>query len=86
MIDELYELVSLKPNRDDILIEAQQFMAGKANLNDVKKTMAEVAANIEERPTFIELKRLLESKIDKSELNYSLGQKVSFEDMRSYCD
>lgn len=43
-------------------------LSQKANLIDMKKTMAEVAANIESRTTFEDIKRLLDDKITKSEL------------------
>ena len=44
----------------------------KANLNDMKKTMAEVAANIESRTTFHDVKRLLEQKMERSEVQYMM--------------
>jgi hypothetical protein len=40
----------------------------KANLNDMKKTMSEVAANIESWATFSDVKRMLDLKVDKSDI------------------
>ena len=36
-------------------------MNSKANLNDMKKTMSEVAENLEQRTSFTDVKRLLDS-------------------------
>lgn len=44
----------------------------KANTIDIKKTMAEVAANIESRTTYEDVKRLLEEKVSKSDFQYLL--------------
>ena len=52
----------------------------------MKKTMAEVAANIESRTTFEDVKRMLEDKISKPELMFQLQNKVSYEDMKHYVD
>lgn len=52
----------------------------------MKKTMAEVAANIESRATFHDVKRLLEAKLERTEVQYMIQQKVSFEEMKSYVD
>jgi len=38
----------------------------------MKKTMAEVAANIESRTTYDDVNRMLEDKIAKSEVHYLL--------------
>lgn len=46
---------------------------GKANLADVKRTVAEIAGNLEQRVTFPELKRMLDVKVDQSELKIALG-------------
>lgn len=48
-------------------------MTAKANLADVKRTVAEIAANLEQRVTFPELKRMLDAKVDQSELKIALG-------------
>ena len=48
--------------------------------------MAEVAANIESRATFHDVKRLLEAKLERTEVQYMIQQKVSFEEMKSYVD
>jgi hypothetical protein len=52
----------------------------------MKKTMAEVAANIESRTTFEDVKRLMEEKITKAEMMYQLQGKVSYEDMKQYVE
>ena len=52
----------------------------------MKKTMAEVAANIESRTTFEDVKRMTEDKITKSDMLFQLQNKVSFEDMKHYVD
>jgi hypothetical protein len=38
----------------------------------MKKTMAEVASNIEQRTTFHDVKRLLEQKLDRGEVQYMI--------------
>jgi hypothetical protein len=38
----------------------------------MKKTMAEVAANIESRTSFEDVKRIMEEKVSKSEVHYLL--------------
>ena len=48
--------------------------------------MAEVAANIESRTTFHDVKRLLEQKIERSEVQYMVQQKVSFDEMKTYVE
>ena len=55
-------------------------------MNDIKKTMQEVASNIESRTTFADLKRATEAKVDKSEVQFMLQQKVTFEDMKNYVE
>ena len=42
--------------------------SSKANLADVKKTIAEIAGSLEQRVTFNELKRMLDAKADVSDL------------------
>jgi hypothetical protein len=44
----------------------------KANLNDIKKTFTEVASNLESRTTVSDVRRITESKVDKSELQFLL--------------
>ena len=64
--------------------EVHQMMLSKANLNDIKKTMAEVAANIESRTTFHDVKNMVETKVDRNELQFMAQQKVTFDDMKTY--
>lgn len=59
-------------------------MTQKANLNDMKKTMSEVAQALEQRTSFHDVRRLLEGKPDQSELTHLLQQRVSFDEMKSY--
>lgn len=63
-----------------------QALFQKANLNDIKKTMQEVATNIESRTTFEDVKRAIDSKVDRTELQFVLQQKVNFEEMKNYVD
>ena len=51
---------------------------------DVKKTMAEVAANIESRVGFDEHRKALDEKASRSDLHLYLQDKVSFEDLKKY--
>ena len=48
----------------------------------MKKTMAEVAGNIESRVTYEDAKRMLDEKITKSDLHFQLQNKVSFDDIK----
>ena len=48
----------------------------------MKKTMAEVASNIESRVTYEDAKRMLEDKVNKNELQFSLQNKVSYDDIK----
>lgn len=52
----------------------------------MKKTIAEVAANIESRTSYDDVKRMLDDKISKQEAMYLLQTKVSHDDMKSYLD
>jgi len=40
----------------------------KANLNDMKRTMSEVAQNLEQRTSFTDVRRLVDAKCDKQEV------------------
>ena len=44
-----------------------QQLGQKANLLDMKKTMAEVAANIESRVSYEDAKRMLEDKVNRAD-------------------
>jgi hypothetical protein len=52
----------------------------------MKKTMLEVANNIDNRPTFGDVKRMIELKVERSEIQYMLQEKVSHEEMRQVLD
>ena len=47
-------------------------MSSKANFSDVKKTIAEVVQNIEQRAQIGEVKRMLDEKVSKNEFGYLL--------------
>jgi len=53
-------------------------------LQDIKKTMAEVAANIESRVTYEDQRRQLDDKVSKTEIGFYMQEKVSFEDLKNY--
>ena len=57
-----------KANIIEFRQEMQQNLNQKANINDMRKTMAEVASNIESRTTFQDVKRMLELKVERSEV------------------
>ena len=46
----------------------------------MKKTMAEVAANIESRVTYEEAKRMIEDKASRSDIQFQLQHRPSFDD------
>ena len=48
--------------------------------------MAEVASNIEQRTTFQDVKRMLELKVERSEVQYMIQNKVSADEMKNYFD
>jgi hypothetical protein len=52
----------------------------------MKKTMAEVASNIESRITYDDVKRMMEDKISKQEVHYLMQGRVQFEDMKNYVE
>jgi len=52
----------------------------------MKKTMAEVAANIESRVSYEDVKRMLEEKANRSDLHYQLQNKPSFDDIKEIMD
>ena len=64
LIQELQQVLPTKANKSEV--HAQ--MAQKANLIDMKKTMAEVAANIESRLSFEDARRLLDEKVSRADL------------------
>lgn len=59
-------------------------LSGKANLVDIKSTMAEVAANIESKVSIEEFRMAMDDKLSRSELSSRIQEKVSFEDMKRY--
>lgn len=56
----------------------------KANLFDIKSTMAEVAANIESKVSIEDFKIAVEQKLAQSDLALRMQEMVSFEDMKRY--
>jgi hypothetical protein len=52
----------------------------------MKKTMAEVAANIESRVSFDDAKRMLEDKVTRAEFHFQLQNKPSFDDIKTIMD
>ena len=79
-IKEVEQILPAKANKQDLISQLNQ----KANIYDVKKTMAEVAANIESRVSFDEHRTALQEKASRSDLNLLLQDKVSFEDLKKY--
>ena len=49
----------------------------------MKKTMAEVAANIESRVSFDDAKRMLEDKVSRADFHYQMQNKPSFDDIKT---
>ena len=49
----------------------------------MKKTMAEVAANIESRVSFEDAKRLLEDKVSRADFHFQIQNKPSFDDIKT---
>ena len=47
------------------MMEVRGLLNSKANLNDMKKTMSEVAQNLEGKATHNDVKRIMETKCDK---------------------
>ena len=48
--------------------------------------MQEVASNIESRASFADVKRMVEAKIDRADLQFMLQQKVSYDEMKNYVE
>lgn len=67
-----------KASINEIREEMRSLLYQKANLNDMKKTMSEVAANIESRASLNDVKRMIELKVDKSDIQFLLQQKMSY--------
>jgi hypothetical protein len=61
-----------------------QLTQTKANLHDVKTTMAEIASNIESRVSLDEHRRALDEKASKADLTMRLQERVTFEDMKRF--
>lgn len=49
----------------------------------MKKTMAEVAANIESRVSFDDAKRLLEDKVTRADFHFQIQNRPSFDDIKT---
>lgn len=60
----------------EIRADIQQQFGQKANLSDMKRTMTEVANNIENRTTFADVKRMIELKVERSEVQYMLTKEI----------
>jgi hypothetical protein len=52
----------------------------------MKKTMAEVAANIESRVSFDDAKRMMEDKVTRADFHFQLQNKPSFDDIKTIMD
>ena len=52
----------------------------------MKKTMAEVAANIESRVSYEDAKRMMDDKVTKQEMLYEMQNKASYEDIKQIMD
>lgn len=63
-----------------------QQLSAKANLVDMKKTMAEVALNIESRVTAEEARKLMEDKVSRADFQYHMQNKASFDDIKHIMD
>jgi soluble cytochrome b562 len=63
-----------------------QQLSQKANLIDMKKTMAEVAAHIESRVSFEDAKRMLEDKVSRADFHFQIQNKPSFDDIKTMMD
>ena len=50
----------------------------------MKKTMTEVAANLENKPNHVDMKRLFDQKCDRQEMAHMLTQKISWDDMKNF--
>ena len=79
LFQEIQQVLPTKANKADV----HQQLSQKANLLDMKKTMAEVAANIESRVSFDDAKRLLEDKVTRVDFHYQLQNKPSFDDIKA---
>lgn len=67
-IKEMEHILPAKANKQEV----NQLLAQKANVFDIKKTMAEVAANIESRVTYEDQRNALADKISKAEIGFYL--------------
>ena len=65
-------------------LDVSQQIQGKASLNEIKSTMAEVAANIESKVSIEDYRIALDEKLSRAELNLRMQEKVSYEDMKRY--
>lgn len=75
-------MLPAKANKSDV--HAQ--LSSKANLLDMKKTMAEVAANIESRVTYDDAKRMMDDRVSRQDLHFQLQAKPSFDDIKMIVD
>ena len=79
-IKEMEHILPAKANKQEV----SQQLAQKANVFDIKKTMGEIAANIESRVTYDDQRIALADKISKGEINFYLQDKVSVLDFKNF--
>ena len=66
--------------------DLKEAISHKANLADIKKTLEQVAINIESRVAYEDLAPAIKDKTSKlqKDLSYQLQQKVSYDDIKQY--
>ena len=52
--------------------ELNSLLSQKANLNDIKKTMGEVAQNLEDKTTTADVRKMIDQKVDKKVVTINL--------------
>lgn len=52
----------------------------------MKKTMAEVAQNLDTKTSHYDVQRMIEQKSDKQETLHMLAQRITFDDMKQFVD
>lgn len=77
-IKEMEHILPAKANKQEV----SQQIAQKANVFDIKKTMAEVVASIESRVTYEDHRAAMADKISKGEIGFYLQDKVSVQDFK----
>lgn len=82
LINEMQAVLPAKANKSDV----HQQMSSKVSILDMKQTMGEIAANIESRIQYDDVKRMLEEKVSRSDLHFQLQNKPSFDDLKQIMD